>query len=78
MVDDERLVGEVAREPGDLVSLVRIEHQLEDLVVAGEQLDATAKIRLIRDARPGREGSGRLGRMPAQHLPNADAALDFG
>ena len=46
--------------------------------MAGEQRDAAAKIGLIRDAGPWGEGSGRLGRMPAQHLPDADAALDFG
>ena len=78
MVDDEGLIGEVAREPGDLFGLVRIKHQLEDLVVASEQRDAAAKVRLVGDARPRREAFCRLGRMPAQHLPDADATLDLG
>ena len=45
-------LGEVAREPGDLVGLVRIEHQLEDLAVASEQRDAAAKVGLVGDAWP--------------------------
>ncbi len=52
VVDDEGLVGEIPRQPGDLLGLVRIEHQLEQLVVTGEQRDAAAKIRLVGDARP--------------------------
>ena len=78
MVDDEGLIGEVARQPGDLLGLVGIEHQLEDLVVAGEQRDAAAKLGLVSDAWPRGEAFGRIGRMPAQHLPNADATLDLG
>ena len=77
MVDDESLIGEIAREPSDLLGLVRIEHELEDLVVASEQRDAAAKVRLISDARPWREAFGRRGRVPAQHLPDADATLDL-
>ena len=49
MVDDEGLVGEIARQPGDLLGLVRIEHQLKELVVAGKQRDAAAKLRLVCD-----------------------------
>ena len=52
MVDDEGLIGEIERQPGDLLGLVRIEHQLEELLVAGEQRDAAAKVCLISDARP--------------------------
>ena len=46
--------------------------------MAGEQGDAAAKIRFIGDARPRSEAFGGLGRMPAQHLPNADATSDLG
>ena len=52
MVDDDGLTGEIARQPGDLLGLVGIEHQLEELVVAGEQRDAAAEVRLVSDARP--------------------------
>ena len=78
MVDDEGLVGEVMRQPGDLLSLVRIEHELEELVVASEQRDAAAEIGLVGDARARGEAFLRLGRMPAQHLSNAHATLDLG
>ena len=52
MVDDDGLIGEIARQPRDLLGLVRIEHQLEELLVAGEQRDAAAEVRLVSDARP--------------------------
>jgi len=41
--------------------------------VAAEQGDTAAKIRLVSDARQQGEAFGRLGRMPAQHPPDADA-----
>src|SRR5262245_15667810 len=78
MVDDEGLIGEVPRQPGDPFSLVRIEHELEELVVASEHRDAAAEISLVGDARAWGETFRRLRRMPAQHLPNTDATLDFG
>src|ERR1700689_3914812 len=52
VVDDETLVGEIQRQPGDLLGLVRIQHELEELVVAGKQCDAMPKRRLIPDAGP--------------------------
>jgi hypothetical protein len=66
-------VVEVARQHGEPRGLVRIEHQLEELVVAAEQGDTAANIRLVSDARQQGEAFGRLGRMPAQHPPDADA-----
>src|SRR4029077_16183578 len=77
VIDDEGLIGEIARETRDLLGLVRIEHQFEDLVVASEQRNAAAKVRLISDAWPWRKAFGRRSRMPAQHLPHADATLDL-
>ena len=77
MVDDEGLAGEVARQPGDLLRLVRVEHQLEDLVVTSKQLNTASKVSLVSDSRPWRKAFGRLRWMPAQHLPDADATLDL-
>jgi hypothetical protein len=74
----EGLVGEIACESRELIGLIGVEHQLEELVVAGEQRDAAAKIRLMPDTRPRGEAFGRLGRTPAQHLPDAEAAPDLG
>ena len=68
VVDDEGLVGEIQRQPGDLLGLVRIQRELEEPTVATEQRNAAAKRRFISDARPQREAFGRFGRMPAQHL----------
>src|ERR1700729_10947 len=78
MVDDEGLVGEIQRQPDDLLGLVRIEHQLEELVMAGEQRNAAAKVFLISDASPWLKKTSRLGPVPAQHLPDAHAPLDRG
>src|SRR5438132_1324008 len=47
------------------------------MVVTGEKRDATSKVRLVGDARPWREGSSGHGRVPAHHLPDADATLDL-
>src|SRR5271166_6081241 len=74
MVDDEELIGEIAREPCELLGLVWIEHQLEQLAVTRKHRDDASKLRLVSDSWPSRKASRRLGRMPAQHLPNADAA----
>src|ERR1700760_3435831 len=47
------------------------------MVVTSEKRDTASKVSLVGDAGPWREGSRRHGRVPAQHLPDADATLDL-
>ena len=52
MVDDEDLIGEIARKPVNLFGLIGIDHQLEQLVVTSKKRDAVSKLRLVGDAWP--------------------------
>ena len=73
-----RLIGEVLRESDDLLRLIRVEHQFEHETAPQQQRDAASEVRFVGDSCPWGKVPTRLGRVPAQHFPNADAAADIG